>query len=98
MRKWPPTRLLGLLFIIVIATMTHADDESPSQTLLLALQVALCSTLRHQTVVQAISCPASPGASAVSFSLLPRRAPELSRWMMCSRHQHESKPRHDSAH
>lgn len=64
----------------------------------------LCSRLHfaapccHQRVVQASSLPVTPGASAVLFSLLPQRTPKLSRgWMMCSRHQHRSKQRHDSA-
>lgn len=33
---------------------------------------------------------------AVPLSLLPHRTPKVSRWMMCSRHQHESKPSHHS--
>lgn len=34
---------------------------------------------------------------AAPLSLLPHRTPKLSRrWMMCSRHQHKSKPSHDS--
>lgn len=44
-------------------------------------------------------CERSPFLSpwAAPLSLLPHRTPKLSRrGMMCSRHQHESKPSHDS--
>lgn len=68
-----------------------------------AISSSLCSRLHftapccHQMVVQAISLPVTPRVTAVSFSLPPHRTPELSRrWMMWSRHQHKSKPRHNS--
>lgn len=95
-RKQPLERLLGLLFIITITIMVHADDETPSHILLLVLQVALYSTLLSPN-----SCTSgflvTPRVSGVLFSLLLHRTPKLSRrWIMCSRLQHESKPRHDS--
>lgn len=55
MRKQPPGRLLGLLFIIIITLMIQADDETPNHILIPVLQVVICSF--HQTIVQVIDFP-----------------------------------------
>lgn len=85
MRKRPPGRLLGLLFIIIITWWFMQTMRLPATSSSLCSRLHFAAPCCHQTVVQAISCPVTPGVTAVLFSLLPHRTPKLNRrWMKTS--------------